>query len=43
MVAVRHLGFLKIRFFETVSRVQRVNLRHHAKIRGSRSNRCRAM
>jgi len=35
----RHLGFLKCGNFG-VQMVQRVKVRHHAKLRGDRSNRC---
>ena len=36
----RHVGFLKFKFL-TVGRIISVELRHHAKVRGDRSNRCR--
>jgi len=39
MVAVRQLRISKIKFL-TVGTVQRVNMRHPAKVRGSRSKRC---
>jgi len=39
IMAVRHLGFLEFDFY-TISTVQRVNMRHNAKVRGDRSNRC---
>jgi len=37
--AVRHLGFLKVRIL-TAGRVEKINVRHHAKFRADRSNRC---
>jgi len=36
----RHVGFLKLKFL-TVGRIISVELRHHAKFRSDRSNRCR--
>ena len=39
MAAVRHLGFFKVRIL-TVGRAERANLRHLAKFRADRSNRC---
>jgi len=39
IMTVRHLGFLKMRSFK-LSTFQRFNVRHRAKARRDRSNRC---
>jgi len=39
-VSVRQLGFFKKMTLKAVSTVQRVNMRHLAKVCGDRSNRC---